>query len=198
MMPVAMDIRSDISGAQEKLRLHQQAVMTAAVRSMNRTSVTVRKDASNGLQEFYPGMKVSALKARLKMTKATRNKPEARLDPTKGRIPMMGNFGMTRRGRFGVYFSKLPWRMETPDGEIISAGLLQTNAFVNTLHGGRLVVFVRIGNRRLPIGVLLAPSPAKTIVEKGIRARMYKRAREVFDANFARELAYAKSRKDND
>jgi hypothetical protein len=197
-MPVAMDIRSDISGAQEKLRLHQQAVMTAAVRSMNRTSVTVRKDASNGLQEFYPGMKVSALKARLKMTKATRNKPEARLDPTKGRIPMMGNFGMTRRGRFGVYFSKLPWRMETPDGEIISAGLLKPMpSSTRYTAGGSWCSFVS-ALAACPSACCSLHRPPRRWWRRAFCARMYKRAREVFDVNFARELAYAKSRKDNE
>jgi hypothetical protein len=194
-MPVALDIRHDISGAQAKLHLHEKAVMTAAVRAMNRTNTTVRKETANSLQEFYPGMKVSTLKAKLRMTKATRNKPESRLDPAKGRVPLMGNFGMARRGRFGVYFSKLPWRIETPDGESIPPQLLQTNAFVNPLQvSGRLVVFVRLGRRRLPIGVLLAPGPAKTIVEKGLRARMYRLGAEIFNRNFNRELAYAKSR----
>lgn len=198
-MAVSVDIRTDISGAMEKLQMHKQAVMTAAVRAMNKTMTTVRKETSGQLQEFYPGIKISTLKARQSFTKATRNKPETKLNPSKGRIPLMNNFGMHRKGRFGVYFSKLPWRIETPDGTIIPPGLLSTNAFVNKLStGDRNVVFVRLGRARLPIGVLLAPSVAKTIIEKGMLRRMKARGTERFHTVFAQELAYAKSRKDSE
>lgn len=196
-MSVVLDIRSDISGAQDKLNTAKNAVMTAAIRAMNRTTTTVRKECSDELQQYYPGIKVSNLKARMQLVKAVRSVPEARIQYRAGRISMMGNFGMHRRGKFGVYFSKLPWRMETPEGDVIPSSMLQTNAFINRLHGGRQVVFVRLGDRRLPISVLLAPGIAKAVVEKGILAKEQDRGRVIFEKNFAHEMAYAKSRKDN-
>lgn len=194
-MSVTLDIRSDFKAAQDQMATHQRAVMTAAVRAMNRTATTVRKDSADELKESYPGLKVSSLKGRMRLTRATRNNPQVTIKYRGSRISMMGNFNMRRRGRFGVAFSKLPWRLETVEGEIIPPGLLQTNAFINKLQRGqRETVLVRIGDRRLPISVLLATGIAKAVTEKGVLGHMEKSGRATFNKNFASELAYAKSR----
>lgn len=191
-MSVQIDIRPDIEGAQRMLLKKRNAVIPAAVRSMNRTITTVRMEANKKLKPLYPAVKASTLKARMKLVKANRSTLQAALRFKSTRIPLFGNFGMRRRGRFGVSFRSLPWRIETAEGEAISPSMLQTNAFINKLQrGGRETVLLRLGDRRLPISVLLATGLSKAVVDKGVLAAMKEFAGPVFRKNFAHEMSRA-------
>jgi hypothetical protein len=189
-VPVALDIRADMQGALDKLALHKRSIEAAASSAINRTLTTVRQAAMPDLRTLYPGLKVGALKGRAKLVKATRAKLTGRVIFRGSRIPMLGNFGMKRIGRFGVRWTSLPWKVETISGETVGQEWLQ-RAFVNKLkRGDRNAILVRVGNKRLPITVLVAPGLAEAVVARGILSAMNSKGSQVFRTNFARELAF--------
>jgi hypothetical protein len=96
----------------------------AAVRALNRTMTTARAESARAMQDEYPGIKIGTLKARIKIERARQDEPRAALVFSPGRIQLYGNFGMRALGRWGVRFSRLPWRLETVSGEPVTPEML--------------------------------------------------------------------------
>jgi hypothetical protein len=143
-----VDISADMSRARDRLRLAQREVDPAAVRALNRTITTVRADAVQKLKPEYPGLKAGALRARMKLERANRSTLTAGVVFAGRRIQVYGNFGMRTSGRFGVRFSKLPWRVEDHRRRRRFPAELLARAFRNRLRrSGRAAVFSRWGAR---------------------------------------------------
>lgn len=202
-----IDIRADMRSIQARLGYVGKGLQPAAVRALNKTMTTIKADAARSLQKDYPGLKIAKIKSRLPIKKATSAVSTAVLTFNGARIPLYGNFGMRvtkasrgkkgagrrgagLRGGFGVSFSKLPWRIETPEGKTVSSEML-ARAFRNRLRqGGRATVFAREGAERMPISVLLAPGLARTAVEHRILQATADAGRARFGVVFAQELRF--------
>lgn len=190
-----IDIRHDLARVQAKLGLMERELMPAAVTAMNRTTTTVRAEASKELRRDYPGVKASALKARMKRVLAKRSAPTAAVVFSGGRFSLYGNFGMRSFDRWGVRFSKLPWRVETLEGEAVGPERL-ARAFRNRLRrGGRAVVFSRETKHRLSHEMLLAPGIARAVVERKIGTALVRIGRARFAEAFGQAVRFVLSKR---
>jgi len=192
---IEIDIRADLSRVQATLGLLEREVMPAAVRAMNKTLTTVRAEASRELRRDYPGVKAGALKARMKLVRATRNRPTAEVVFSGSRIPLYGNFGMRGFGRFGVRFGKLPWRVETLEGEAVGRERM-ARAFRNRLkRGGRAVVFSRETKHRQSHQILVAPGIARALAERPLGATLVRIGRARFLEVLDQEVRFVLSKR---
>jgi hypothetical protein len=189
-----INVKHDLAELSARLGLMQQERMAAAVRAANRTMTTVRKRAADDLKKEYPGLRVSQLKARMKLTRATRQTPVAAVTFSGRRIALFGNFGMRSVGRWGARFSKLPWRLETISGEPVTQEML-ARAFRQRGPGGRASVFARHTKVRTSHEVLLAPGVARALVEQKIGDALVRFARDRFSVVFVQEAKFRLSKR---
>lgn len=160
-------IRHNIDQVRAELRLTGSETVAASVRALNRTAGTARNEAARALRREYPGIKVTDLKKRIKLVRASRLKPVAALVFAGRRFVLYRNFGMRAVGPWGVRFSRLPWRLETPDGEAVPADML-ARAFRQRGRGGRANVWSRRTKRRDSMELLLAPGVSRAYAEREI------------------------------
>lgn len=190
MMPT-LRVTHDLDKVAAEYGLMAEEQALAAARALNRTMPSVRALAARRLQrEEYPGIKIGTLKGRMQIVRATRNEPRAALVFTAGRFSLYGNFGMRAEGRWGVRFSKLPWRLETVTGEPVSAAMLARAFRQRTRRGGRAWVFSRETAARLSFEILYAPGLARAVAERPVGDQLPARALEIFSADFEREAHY--------
>lgn len=197
MIPT-IDISADLQRVQLKVGLLEREVLPAAVRAMNKTLTTVRAEATKELRRDYPGVKASAMKARMKLVRATRGKPTAAVVFSGSRFSLYGNFGMRPFGQWGVRFSKLPWRVETLSGDDATEELKANplRVFRNRLRsGGRAAVFLRWTEKRLSQEMLLAPGIARAIGERRVGAVGVRVGRARFAEVFAQEVRFILSKR---
>jgi hypothetical protein len=193
MIP-AINISAEMSGVHAMLDALEREKAPAAARALNGTVTTVRSLAVNDLKADYP-IKVGAIRKRINLEKATKGKLQAAAVFSGARIPMFGNFGMRGLKNMGVRFSKLPWRVETADGQQVDGAMLQ-RAFRNRLkRGGRATVMAREGSGRYPIQVLVAPGLSRALVEKKLGAAYEAAGRARFAELYLRELQFIISKR---
>lgn len=185
----SVDVRHTLESFRVRLMLYPNERLQAAVRAMNRTITTVRADASRQLRDAYPGVKVSDLKRRMPLKRATRSRMEAAIVFSGRRIALYGNFNMRAFGKWGVRFSKLPWRIETVSGEPVSPEML-ARAFRNRARGGRATVFSRHSKVRTSQEVLVAPGIARALTERRIADALMRVARGRFAVVFEQEMKF--------
>ncbi len=194
MIP-AIDIRHDLAALEARIPLLADERMKAAVRAMNRMMTTVRKEAAGAMRREYPGVKIAALKARMKFKRATRQNPAAALVFSGKRFDLYGNFGMRQTGQWGVRFSKLPWRLETVGGEEVTPEMLQ-RAFRNrSTRSGRATVFSRHTKVRTSHEVLVAPGLARALSEQKIGDALIRVGRQRFAVVFLQEAKFRLSKR---
>jgi hypothetical protein len=162
----------------------------AAVRALNRTMTTARAESARAMQDEYPGIKIGTLKARIKIERARQDEPRAALVFSPGRIQLYGNFGMRALGKWGVRFSRLPWRLETVSGEPVTPEMLARAFRQRSRSGGRAYVFARHTPARQSFEVLLAPGVARAFGERKVGDELATRALDIFVANFEREARF--------
>lgn len=191
-MALHVDLRHDLNRLQGRLEQLPRERLQAAVRALNRTMVTVRAQAARDMGAAYPGLRIAAVKSRIKFTRATRTKAAAALTFSAKRFRLI-SFGV-RQGAAGVR-GRVPWGLETGDGLRLTQADLQ-QAFIRTSRQyGVANVFRRVGRERYPITVVLAPSLASAFRELSIGDRLAKLARERFAVVFAQEAAFRLSRR---
>lgn len=166
----------------------------AAVRALNRTMGQGKTQAARELAAEYPGLKISQLKARLKVQRATRSNPVAALTFSGRRISLFGNFGMRGQGKFGVRFGRLPWRLETISGDQVTPEMLQ-RAFRNRGPGGRASVFARHTQIRLSQEVLVVPGVARAFAERKVGEVIARLLRTRFPVVFVQEAKFRLSKR---
>ena len=187
MIPT-VDVRADMSGVKLFLGALEREKVVAAVRGLTRAAEGARTDAVKALRPLYPNVKVASLRARVRVEKANASKLQSSARFSGSRIPMYGNFGMRTRGKFGVSFSKRPFRIEQPDGTDVDAAML-ARAFRNRLlKGGRPAVLARLGDSRRPITVLLAPAISQALVEKKLMEALAAGGRARFIKEYERTI----------
>lgn len=195
---IDIDIRADLSGVSARLGVMERELMPAAVRAMNKTLTTVRAEAAREFRPMYAGLKVSAIKARMKLVRATRTKPVAAVVFNGSRFSLYRNFGMRAFGAWGVRFGKLPWRVETLSGDIATEELKANprRLFRNRLRrGGRAAVFLRWTEQRLSHEMLVAPGLAQALVETAIGNKMVTVGRARFLQVFDQEARFILSKR---
>jgi hypothetical protein len=126
----------------------------------------------------------------MQIVRATRNEPRAALVFTAGRFSLYGNFGMRPDGRWGVRFSKLPWRLETVTGEPVSAAMLARAFRQRTRRGGRAWVFSRETRRASRSRSCSRPASRARWPSARWATQLPARALEIFSADFEREAHY--------
>lgn len=195
MAAFSVDVRHGLARLQADLGLYPKETLAAAVRSLNRTMTTVRKSAADVLKSDYAGVKVAALKARMKLVRATQRNASAAIEFSGKRFALYGNFAMRSQGRWGVKFGKLPWRIETITGEQVSPEML-ARAFRNrSRRGGRATVFARLSPARASFEVLVAPGLARALVEREVGEALVRIGRARFDVVFEQEAKFRLSKR---
>jgi hypothetical protein len=185
---VNIDVRADMVGALTFLGAVESEHKSATVRGLNRAVESARAEAVRKLRPLYPGLKVSSIRNRIKLKFASRTTLMSQARFSGSRIPAFGNFGMRSVGRFGVRFGKLPYRLETPEGDLVDGAMLQ-RAFRNRLTAtGRAAVLSRVGKDRMPITVLLAPALGQAVVEKQLLQALGTVGRERFMSEYNRAI----------
>lgn len=192
-----VDVRHDLTRMEARIGLLPRQRMAAAVRAMNRTMTTVRKEAVSLLREEYPGLKAKDIRTRLPIERAKTAQPVAAITFSGRRIALYGRFGMraraNRRGRaFGVAFRKgaLPWRLETIGGEEVTPEML-ARAFRNrSTRTGQPIVLTRLTKVRTSHEVLVAPGLARAFSERGVGRAVEIVLRRRWDEAFAQELKF--------
>jgi len=193
MIP-SIDVRHTLDRLEANLGMLAKERLQAAVRAMNRTMTTVRKEAATDLRKEYPGVKIALLKARMKLKRASQQIPTAAVVFSGKRFALYGNFGMRAFGKWGVGFGKLPWRIETISGETVPPEML-ARAFRNRRSGGRATVFSRHTKVRTSQEVLVAPGIARALTEKHIGNSLTRVARKRFAIVFLQEMNFRLSKR---
>src|SRR3954469_24245087 len=194
MSGISLDIRHDMNGLSVRYGLMRRDRVAATVRALNRTISTVRKDSARRLQVEYVGLKIAAIKRRVRLLRATQRNPVAALVFSGKRIPLYGNFGMRGVARWGVQFRGLPWRIETVTGEQVTPDMLQRAFRQRSSRTGRADVFARHTAARASFELLLAPGLARAVVERKIGDALVRLARERFSVVFEQEAQFRLSK----
>lgn len=189
-MALAINVRHDLNRLEQRLGAYPEQMLQAGVRALNRTITTVRSEGARAMQAEYPGVKIGALKARLKMFRASRRDPVAIVEFSSGRFALYDNFSMRTVGRWGVRFGRLPWRLETVSGEPVTPEML-ARAFRNrSRRGGRPLVMSRHSKARLSHEVLVAPALARAFVEREIGAALVRVGNARFQVVLEQEMRF--------
>jgi hypothetical protein len=195
MAGFTVDVRHDLAKLQADLGLYAKETMAAAVRALNRTMGTVRKEAAHELASDYAGIKIGALKARMKLLRATQKSARAAVEFSGRRFPLYGNFAMHASGRWGVKFGRLPWRIETISGDTVTPEML-ARAFRNRARAsGRASVFARHTAARLSFEVLVAPGLARALEERAIGDALIRVGHARFSVVFEQEAKFRLSKR---
>lgn len=176
----------------DRLDAHRKERMESSVRAMNRAVASARTEAVRLLRPEYPGLKASAIRSRIKIVRATRQRATAALEFSGRRIKLFGNFGMRSagRGKFGVRFTRLPWRVETIDGDRVIPEMLARAFRQRARSSGRASVFARHTGQRDSFEVLLAPGIARAVTERGIAPKLSEVARRRYIVVFDQEMKF--------
>jgi hypothetical protein len=191
----SIDIRHTMDRLAANLRLYPKERLAAAVRALNRTGTTVRAEAARELQKSYRGLRIAAIKKRMRFTRATRLNPSMAVIFSGKRIPLYGNFNMRPTGKWGVRFSGLPWRLETVTGEVVTPQMLERAFRQRSTRTGRADVFSRHTAQRQSFELVLAPGIARAFAEQGVGATVVRVARARFQVVFRQEAQFRLSKR---
>jgi hypothetical protein len=188
-MAIGGTVHHDLRGLEERLRLHPRELLAADVRTKNRTAASTRSEAVRQLSRALGGVKAGAIRRQIRMQRATPQVPRAVLEFSHKRFRLFGNVNV-RQTKRGVPLSRLPWRMEALDGDVIPPQAL-THAFI---HRGRQSgvpnVWIRVGTSRYPITAILVSSVSTAFRDRGLGTALiaYGRARQ--RSVFAQEMKF--------
>lgn len=205
MIP-AIDIKHDLARLSWELGLMANERRKAAARAINKTMITVRKEASTALAEDYKGLRISALKKRIKLWPRADQwnlRSVLTFSPKRFRLTNWA-VRQTKRGIVG----RLPrgiLAMELTSGrtdtgvEGIKARLRHAWIRARKDQPGSPNVWMREpGAKRWPIMLLLAPALSETLVARRLNHAMGRRARDRFQVVFmqeARGVRFAKAKR---
>lgn len=190
MSGAALDIRHTMHDLAARYRATGRERVAAAARALNRVMTTVRKEAARELAKEYVGIKVSSLKARLKLKRAKASDLSAAVIFSGKRIALYGNFGMRTKGRFGVSFRRLPWRIETITGDPVTPEMLARAFRQRSTRSGRADAFARQSKARLSFEILLAPGVARALTERKIGTALRRLAVQRFAIVYEQETRF--------
>lgn len=189
---ISIDIRHDLGALAERLGLLAKERQAAAVSALNKTLTTVRARAARDLARDYAGLKVGVLKKQLRFRRATRSEARAVLTFGNRRFRLIN--WRVRQSPGGVR-GRLPWALETGDGQPIPAAQLRHAFIQRATTNGVENVFLRAGRARYPLHVLLAPSLSYTVVQKRLNTALSRFARERFAVVFQQDAKFRLSKR---
>jgi hypothetical protein len=187
-MALSIDAKHDLQRLEDALGLYPQELLAAAVRSQNRVMTTLRAQGAKELAPQFVGLKISALKRQLKITRATAREPAAVLEFSAKRFRLFGNFN-TRQTSHGVSVSRLPWRLEAADGDELPRQVL-AHAFIQRARGGRPNVWIRVGTKRYPIIGIFVSAPAAAFRDRDLGTNLTALGRFRFAIELKREAQF--------
>ena len=196
-----IDIRHDMERLSWQLGLLANEQMPAAIRAMNRSLTTVRAEAARTLSEHYAGLRVFAIRRRIRFFRASRQKPNAVLRFGTQRFRLINwNVRQTRTGVVGRIPPGL-MRLDAFDGKSSPVSPAQLrHAFIRTSRSkfnprGLANVWLRQGKDRTPIDVVVSPSLSETLAAQHINAALARRAQERFAVVFLQEAKFRLSKR---
>lgn len=172
-----------------------RARLEAAPRAINRALTSGRSESVRLLRAEYGGLRASQLRARIKIQRATRARPRGALVFSGRRLALYGSFGMRAMGRFGVRFRKLPWRLETIDGDAVTPQMLERAFRQRGKTSGRASVFARHTQARESLEVLLAPGVARALTERRLEPKIRQVLRSRYAAVLDQEIKFRLSKR---
>lgn len=198
-----VNIKHDMNGLAAQLGLMAKERVAAAVRSLNRSMSTVRAEAGRSLGNEYPGLKIGAIKKRIKLSKADRATLRALLEFSNQRL-RLANWRLGRVStRYGTGVragGRLPGqllRIDAVSGRAtpINSSDLAHAFWQRSKRYGTVNIWLRQGKESLPIDVLVTPSLSEALVQARINTTLARRARERFGVVFAQEAKFQLSRR---
>lgn len=188
-MGVTGTVHHDLRALEAALREYPRALLQADVRTKNRTAAATRTEAVRRLRAELPGLKAGVIRRQMKIVRATSTNPRALLEFTAKRFRLFGNFN-ARQTKGGVRVSRLPWRIETLDGDIVPPQIL-AHAFIQRgRRSGVPHVWIRVGPQRYPITALLGSSLATAFKQRGLGSELIAFGRSRFRIVFGQEMRY--------
>lgn len=205
---IDINVKADITGALRRFDLMREDATRAIPRALNRTLTTAQSQAAREIVDAGYGLKVSAIKKSLDLTRAVPNRLTAILRATGRPIPLIA-YGARQTGK-GVSVNVL-------HGRKVIAG-----AFIATMPSGHQGVFVRVGaadskglaahgistgkaqrsprgaggkRHGLPIRELYGPSIPKAFANRIVREALTQAVKDRFPTALDQELRYLKLRK---
>lgn len=193
-MGIGGTVHHDLRGLEARLRLHPQELLAADVRAKNRTAASTRSQAVRLWRVALPGLKAGVIRRQMKLMRATPQNPRAELEFSAKRFRLFGNFGPRQTARGVSVGNRLPWRLESLDGTVISPRVL-AHAFIQRARmSGVPNVWIRIGESRYPITAILAASLASAFRLRG-GAELIAFGRARFRAALVQEMKYRIARR---
>lgn len=191
-MALTINVKHDLNRLQVSLGSYPNHVMGAATRAINRSMVTIRTQAVRDMRAALGGIKAGVVQRQLRMTNARRGKLDASLEFSAKRFRLL-NFD-ARQTTTGVRLRKMPWRLETLDGEPVTPADLR-HAFIQRARTNNSAhVWVRVGKKRYPITAILAPSLAEAFVQRHIGEALVRIGHARFRAVLDQEMRFRLSR----
>jgi len=179
---IELSIDLDILDTQKHLhKVQKQVVNKAITRSLNRTLDQVRVVAARTIAKDM-GMRVGAVKKRLKKIRARRGKFEAVIRPHHW-TPNLIEFGARQLKKKGVSHKAWGKRSKTR-GAFIGRGRTS----------GKRLVYSRTSDKRYPIKALYGPTLKNTFVKRRILKVMEQVAHGRWSRNFDADFKYYLSR----
>lgn len=189
-----IDIRHDLRRLELNYGLMGQERMKAAVRAMNRTIVTVRKDGAKSMQAVYQGLSAGVIKRQMRLERASGGNPRAAVAFSGKRLRLFGNW-RARQTLKGVALGRLPWRIETGSGARVTPEMLRHAFIQRSRTSGMPNVWIRAGRERYPIEAIVAASLAEAFVERNIGDALARTARNRFEVVFQQEAKFRLSKR---
>lgn len=184
-----VDVRFDDRAIALQLRaLREDVIDRATVRALNRTVTSVRAEAVKRVRAVLP-VAAKPVRNRLKLRRATRASLEASV-----RVPRDWNPSLS-------LFSPR-WQQRQAVGATVKVGrgprVAVPGTFTAATRYGRVGVFRRAGAQRKPIVWQRAtdaglPTLAQSFLQDEVQRAMARRARERFEAEFRREIAFRRA-----
>jgi hypothetical protein len=144
------------------------------------------------MRDDYPGLRSGAIRGQIKLERATADNPRGVVAFSNKRFRLYGNWVRTQTKRSGVRASRLPYRIETLDGETVPPQILRHAFIQRPKDGGAINVWIRIGTKRYPITALLGPSLSSTLVERHIKQSAVAVGHQRFRIALAQEARFRK------
>jgi len=187
MSGVTISVKSDMQAIIVGLQNYRNELIDGAVvRALNRTATTVRAEAARDIHEEYAGLKISAIKDRIDIQKATKVTLRTIISVSGRPIPIV-EFD-ARQTAAGVTV------------KVKGARKLLRGAFIATMPSGHIGVFYRrgfAGHRagRLPIDQVFSISLPTAFSNKKVFDAVVRAAKERFPAALAQEARYLQLKK---
>lgn len=194
-MALGGTVKHDLAALEARLREHPRQLLAADLRTRNRTLAAVRTQAVRRLQPELGGLKAGTIRRQLRLMRATAASPRAVLEFSAKRFRLFGNFNV-RQTKRGVPLRRLPWRLETLEGDLVPPAALRQAFIQRARQSGVPNVWIRVpGAGRYPITAILAASLATAFRARGLGAELIAFGRARSRVVWEQDMKYRLSRR---